>query len=329
MRLKIQNIGMIEYADIKLDGLTVIAGENDTGKSTAGKVLYSIVKSISKEYKVSLLSLQNNFNKYFDSDISQNGSAYFQIDRDDLLTLKIDILNNICSFNKEEVETSFFIPENRVSNVLMIETPLVWNLVDLLTKLPMIEDEMNIELQYPHIMKDLHWNLSFKSRENSLNISKTISKIINGEFLKNNAGDFYFQKDNKKIKLINTATGIKYFGILQTLSDNNHLYQGQILILDGPEVHLHPKWQLELAKVIVNLSENGVIILVNSHSPYIIEALEKFSKNKDKNHFYLAENGKIDKVNNSNSDTLAKIFTKLSEPFEEFDKIDSLRLQNG
>ena len=319
MRLKIQNIGMIKDADIKLNGLTVIAGENDTGKSTAGKVLYSIVKSISKENKVSQHSLQNNFNKYFDADISQNGFAYLEKEK---LNLKVNIVNNNCSINKEEVETLFFIAENRVSNVVMIETPLVWNLVDLLTKLPMIEDEMNIELQYPHIMKDLHWNLSFKSRKSALNISETISKIINGEFLKNNAGNFYFQKNDKKIKLINTATGIKYFGILQTLSDNNHLYQGQILILDEPEVHLHPKWQLELAKVIVTLSEYGVKILVNSHSPYMIEALEKFSKNKDKNNFYLAENGEIKKINNSNSETLAKIFTKLSEPFEIFEEID-------
>lgn len=329
MRLTIQNIGMIKNADIKLDGLTVIAGENDTGKSTVGKVLYSIVKSISKEYEISQLNLQNNFNKYFDADISKNGFAYLQMEDLDLLDLKIDIIDNNCSIHKEKTETSFFIPENRASNIIMIETPLVWNLVDLLTKLPMIEDEMNIELQYPHIMKDLHWNLSFKSRENALNISKTISKIINGEFLKNSAGNFYFQKDNRKIKLINTATGIKYFGILQTLSDNNHLYQGQILILDEPEVHLHPKWQLELAKVIVYLSEHGIKVLVNSHSPYMIEALEKFSNNKEKNHFYLAEEGNITKVDNSNSDTLAKIFSKLSEPFEEFDKIDSDKLQNG
>jgi DNA repair ATPase RecN len=29
MKLKIENIGMIRHADIRLDGLTIIAGEND------------------------------------------------------------------------------------------------------------------------------------------------------------------------------------------------------------------------------------------------------------------------------------------------------------
>jgi predicted ATPase len=41
MELKLNNIGIIKNANITLDGLTVIAGENDTGKSTVGKVLYS------------------------------------------------------------------------------------------------------------------------------------------------------------------------------------------------------------------------------------------------------------------------------------------------
>ena len=41
MRIKLTNIGMLESADVKLDGLTVIAGENDTGKSTLGKTLFA------------------------------------------------------------------------------------------------------------------------------------------------------------------------------------------------------------------------------------------------------------------------------------------------
>jgi len=36
MLVTFKNTGMIEKADIRLDGLTVIAGENNTGKSTVG-----------------------------------------------------------------------------------------------------------------------------------------------------------------------------------------------------------------------------------------------------------------------------------------------------
>ena len=45
MKLQIKNIGMIKEATIKLDGLTVIAGENDSGKSTIGKSLVTLLKT--------------------------------------------------------------------------------------------------------------------------------------------------------------------------------------------------------------------------------------------------------------------------------------------
>ena len=41
MRLKIDNFAKIKHVEITIDGITVIAGENNTGKSTIGKVLYS------------------------------------------------------------------------------------------------------------------------------------------------------------------------------------------------------------------------------------------------------------------------------------------------
>ena len=40
MKLSINNFAKIKQADIIIDGITVIAGENNTGKSTVGKVLF-------------------------------------------------------------------------------------------------------------------------------------------------------------------------------------------------------------------------------------------------------------------------------------------------
>ena len=47
MRLEIQNINKIKEADIALNGLTVIVGENDMGKSTIGRAFFSIIKAVS------------------------------------------------------------------------------------------------------------------------------------------------------------------------------------------------------------------------------------------------------------------------------------------
>lgn len=40
MRLKIDHVGKIEHGDFEFRGMTVIAGNNNTGKSTVGKTLF-------------------------------------------------------------------------------------------------------------------------------------------------------------------------------------------------------------------------------------------------------------------------------------------------
>lgn len=40
MKLNIKNFMKIKEADIVIDGITVIAGENNTGKSTIGKYCF-------------------------------------------------------------------------------------------------------------------------------------------------------------------------------------------------------------------------------------------------------------------------------------------------
>ena len=45
MKIKIHNVGKLADATVEIDGITVIAGENDTGKSSVSKALYSVFSS--------------------------------------------------------------------------------------------------------------------------------------------------------------------------------------------------------------------------------------------------------------------------------------------
>lgn len=47
MNIKLENIGIVKNSSIQLDGLTVITGQNNSGKTTVGKVIYSLVDSVS------------------------------------------------------------------------------------------------------------------------------------------------------------------------------------------------------------------------------------------------------------------------------------------
>ena len=42
MLFRVKNLGLIDEAEIKLDGITVFTGENNVGKSTIGRMLYCV-----------------------------------------------------------------------------------------------------------------------------------------------------------------------------------------------------------------------------------------------------------------------------------------------
>lgn len=47
MKIKLQNIGIVKNSTIQLDGLTVVTGRNNSGKTTVGKVIYSLLDAVS------------------------------------------------------------------------------------------------------------------------------------------------------------------------------------------------------------------------------------------------------------------------------------------
>ena len=295
MTLELKNIGMIKEASVKIDGLTVIAGENDTGKSTVGKAIFLYLHLSTSNKKANSLA-----HDIFGYGLNPSNNPEIGIDKD------------------------------KEYQVIMIETPLVWSFTDFFRDIAQIESQFELKLDYPYLMKDLNFKLHIKSASNGLDIKEKVTSLMGGEFKKDEIGRYYFDKKGQRVELVNTATGIKYFGIFQVLSQNNYLNKDTVLVLDEPEVHLHPKWQLEMAKIIVELVKNGVKIVVNSHSPYMIEALERYAEKAEvPADFYLAEGGFIDKVEDNNSKTLAKIFHKLSAPYETFNQMDSETLKGG
>ncbi len=71
MLFKLKNIGKISEAEVKLDGITVICGDNDTGKSTVGKALYSFYKSL-YNYKEKIFKYKYDLiESYLDNELNE------------------------------------------------------------------------------------------------------------------------------------------------------------------------------------------------------------------------------------------------------------------
>ena len=47
MQINLQNIGIVKDSSITIDGLTVITGKNNSGKTTVGKTLYALLDAVS------------------------------------------------------------------------------------------------------------------------------------------------------------------------------------------------------------------------------------------------------------------------------------------
>jgi len=288
MKLQLENIGMIKNASIQFNGLTVIAGENDTGKTTVGKVLYSEIrqyKKLSKHY-------QSKSGIKFSSENHELNFPIF-IDTPDFLS-KFNYIKN----------TLLLLKQNELNFTTSIEVT-----------------DLILRISQPKVL----------NRSNKF--FKNIKNIINGEVFYDSFKDnIFYKKDGlaTKFEMIQTSNGIKMFGFFQILILNKSLTKNSVLILDEPEVHLHPKWQLEYAKLIVSLVKENIIVLVNSHSPYMIEALQRYgSQAKIQMNFYLAKITGKQSTFKDVTNNISPIFEQLSEPFDTFDEMDIQVLQGG
>lgn len=347
--LVLENIGKIKKAKINITGLSVIAGKNDSGKSTVGKVMMALIKSYNigrnkqkkrftenaeNERQIPFMKREINrlIGLLFDGEISQYGKIELNLSGE---KFEINIKDDTC--------VNFLVPNNQSQyyylDCTFIQSPLVWDLFTFFDSVKIIQENNKIygggtELDYPYLLWDLYQKMTlnplkgnFIDAKHIKRVKKEIADIIKGNFAKDSNRKFKFYRDNQELSLKNIAVGIKQFGIVQTLLNNNRLTPKGFFIFDEPENHLHPTWQIEFARILVKLSKQNIPIMINSHSPYFIEALEKYSKEYGANvNFYLADDEKIEKIGDSNHKTLELIFDKLDEPFQIFDE---LKEKNG
>lgn len=156
-----------------------------------------------------------------------------------------------------------------------------------------------------------------------------IDDMIGGKFKYDRQNNrFLLKKDGETYTMQNTSSGVKHLGIIQLLMENRDLTQNSFLILDEPEIHLHPWFQVQFAEILVLMAEKlNITVYINTHSPFFAEAIEAYSRYynlADDMSFYLTEKSEIaDKYNYNllDRDEIIEVYDNLGNPFDIIRKV--------
>lgn len=171
-----------------------------------------------------------------------------------------------------------------IKKVAYIDTPMVIG--------------MDVSPYQPSYWQELNELLRQQPRQG---YKKTINDLISRNILRGEAsytadllsGGFKYKRlDGREFDLLECATGVKSFSLLQLLLKNLFLDEKTLLIIDEPEAHLHPQWIVEYARLLVLLHKTmGVKFFIASHSTDMVSALRYLSEKEgilEKLAFYVA-----------------------------------------
>jgi predicted ATPase len=179
---------------------------------------------------------------------------------------------------------------------------------------------------YINFLADLSSSKEYENNNQIYNelINEIENEIIQGKYsIKNNRIIF---TNNEKIELefhmvsslVKTFVGLTYY--------LKNLPKGAWIIIDEPELNLHPDNQRKIAQMFACLANNGINIVMTTHSPYITEEINNLIKlsNKeinDKKKEYLMKKYNIKKNEILEKENISAYLIK-SGKTEEMEKTD-------
>ena len=185
------------------------------------------------------------------------------------------------------------------SKVIYLESPLYWKLKEALESLRLnprffrssreerLTGVPGYFYELASALREKHTNgAAFPNLIEKL----TGEDVLNGKIEISEHGELVFQENGQALPLPLVAMGVVNLGILALLIERKTIDEETFIFIDEPEAHLHPAWQVVMAETLFALSQQGVNVVIATHSVDILKWLEVHVKEKPEDKKLIALN---------------------------------------
>ncbi|NOW45703.1 energy-coupling factor transporter ATP-binding protein EcfA2 [Novosphingobium sp. SG751A] len=162
-----------------------------------------------------------------------------------------------------------------------------------------IQDNIDIIRDYGQVSKRKSFLKGDKNKFSS--VFSALSDLVGGSYRGNDDQLSFIPKKDKNrpklsVPLYISSSSVKSLFLIDIYI--NHLAQkGGMLIIDEPELNLHPDNQVKIARLVARLVNSGVKVLVTTHSDYFIREVNNLislgSVSTDRREFIMKEYGYV------------------------------------
>jgi len=302
--LTLRNFTVFKEADLEFSpGLNVIIGENGTGKTHLLKLGYLMSNAwfrlqkdqsyFSKERRENYFSehIRHIFKPDSVGSLTTSGSDG-KSKVSSLVVDRIPVTDNVVS---DEIEWQFTFSNRSKDNVILekfnaslTDNAFYGKSIYLPSKemVSFFEGFLAFyekhESQFDETYRDLALNLSATKLKKTPELIKLGLNDLTAEVggtLKLEGGKFYLVSTGSKPREITlVAEGIRKIATLLHLLENGSLEIGDTLFWDEPESNLNPKLIKDVAAAIYFLCQNGIQVVVATHSYFLLKEFDLLSR---------------------------------------------------
>ncbi|MBS3028949.1 MAG: DUF3696 domain-containing protein [Dolichospermum sp. DET50] len=226
-------------------------------------------------YNINIIDKNNNTNSYSGGTLINNlipEQHYFMVDNIDNIYQKIASEWLHKSLNFSHIH---YISADRLG-------PQEYYLKSTINKFPNVgaKGEFTVNLLYKKRDDLVNEKLCLGEDAKTLatQTEEWLNEIFNGAKVEvpssqSNILELLFNTSASKDRFRPANVGFGYSYILPIVVSGLIAKEGEILIVENPEAHLHPKAQSRLAKFLAKVSSCGVQVFIESHSDHILNAL--------------------------------------------------------